>query len=188
MNRELRAAAYVAALLAGCIASAASAGDTEPADDRFGQLLSIADFDPTFGNGFAAGSWTVGPIAEIRLPPGDASSTERLFARGPELPEARLGFRGSAKIDSRIGALFSRLSLSFKHEFRANDHRVVSGYPAARRTGFYGDRAEVDVMTADAVFAMPLSKATFGILEYGAEMEPGDNADHQVTLRLRFAF
>ena len=184
MNREMRAAAYVAALVTGCIANAASAGDTEPAHDRFGQILAVAELDPTF----AAGPWTVGPIAEFRLPPSDASATERLFGRGQGHPEMHLGFSGAARIDSRVGAIFSRLSLSFKHEFRANDHRVVSGYPAARRTGFYGDRAEVDVMTADAVFALPLSAATFGFLEYGAEMEPGDSADHQVTLRLRFDF
>lgn len=188
MNRELRAAACVAALLTGCIASTASAGDTGPADNRFGQFLAIAELDPAIEAGFAAGPWTIGPIAEIRLPAGDAPLSERLFERGREHPVAQLGFRGAARIDSRVGAIFSRLSLSFEHEFRANDHRVVSGYPAARRTGFYGDRAEVDVMTADAVFAMPLSKASFGLLEYGAEMEPGGSADHQVTLRLRFAF
>ena len=43
-------------------------------------------------------------------------------------------------------------------------------------------------MTADAAFAMRMSGSTFAYVEYGAEMEPGGAADHQVILRLRFDF
>ena len=188
MNRDLRTAGLATAVLMGCLATPALADDAPPAADWFGQAFANAAADPLFDTGLSVGPWTIGPVAEIQLSSGGPSGAGYAFGQRADSRAARLGFRGAAKVDSRVGAIYSRLSLSFKHEFRANDHQVVSGYPGARRTGFYGDRAEVDVMTADAMFAMPLSAATYGFLEYGAEMEPGNSADHQVTLRLRFDF
>ena len=119
-------------------------------------------------------------------PPDDRHAD--IAARPTALPAVGLGFHGAARIDSRIGTLYSRLSLSFEHEFQANGHRVVSGLSGAGRYGFYGDRSEVDVMAADAAFALRMSDAVFGLLEYGTEFERGAAAEHQITVRLRFAF
>lgn len=192
MNRKLRAAGYLAAMLAGCLGTPALAEKADSTADRSGRVFATTESDPLFDSGFAAGprtsSWTIGPFAEIDVGHRDASTTGTLFGPARENMTARVGFRGAAKVDSRVGAIYSRLSLSFEHELRADDPNVLSGYLGARRTGFYGDRATVDVMTADAVFAMPLSAATFGFLQYGAEVEPGGSTDHQVTLRLRFDF
>lgn len=183
MSRELLAAACLAAAFIGCAGTGAYAGESEtPVPDWFGpsdgNLLAGLGLDAAL----RAGPWTFRPVADL-LP-----TTTGSFDRPVDTVTARLGFHGAAKVDSRVGAIYSRLSLSFEHEYRANQHQVITGPSAARRTGFYGDRSEVDMMTADAVFAMRMSGSTFGYVEYGAEMEPGGAADHQVILRFRFDF
>ncbi len=69
------------------------------------------------------GSWTIGPSAGLR-----AGSPETTLI-------GSLGFRGAAKLDSRIGAVYSRLSLSFQQEFEANGEGVISGLSGGARTG-----------------------------------------------------
>ena len=146
--------------------------------------MAEAEFD----DALAIGPWTFQPVASLQTTGSGVFGQMPGAGPAPGSLTASLGFRGAAKVDSRVGTIYSRLSVSFEHEFRANPHRVVTGSYAARRTGFYGDRSEVDVMTADALFAMRMSESVFGYVEYGAEMEPGGAADHQVVLRLRFDF
>ena len=189
MSRNWLAAVCLAALWVGCGGTGARAGESQPpASDWFEALGGPAFAGAEFDGGPAAGAWTFRPVAGIHPVAGGAFDQD--FGAGPAsaASTAYLGFRGAAKVDSRVGTIYSRLTLSFEHEFHANPHRIVTGPSAARRTGFYGDRSEVDVMTADAVFAMRMSQWAFGFVEYGAEVEPGGAADHQVILRLRFDF
>lgn len=183
MSRNSLAAACLAALLIGCAGMEARAGEYgASASEWLDPLDSRGVSDTVFDEAPAGGLWRFQPVAGIH------ATRDGAFGRTPDALTASLGFQGAAKVDSRVGTIYSRLRLSFEHEFRANRHRVVTGPSAARRTGFYGDRSEVDVMTADALFAMRMSEWAFGLVEYGAEMEPGGAADHQVTLRLRFKF
>ncbi len=183
MSRNSLAAACFAAVLIGGAGMEARAGEYRaPAFEWLDPLDSRGIADTIFDEAPAGGLWRFQPVAGIH------ATREGAFGRTSDALTASLGFRGAARVDSRVGTIYSRLSLSFEHEFRANPHRVVTGPSAARRTGFYGDRSEVDVMTADALFAMRMSEWAFGFVEYGAEMVPGGAADHQVTLRVRFNF
>ena len=189
MGRNSLAAGCLATLLIGSSGTGAWAGDSPPPAP---QLLDALDrravSGPLFDGAIVAGPWTFRPVAGVHASRVGVIGQPVDAGRSQEALTASLGFRGSATVDSRVGAIYSRLSLSFEHEFRANQHSVVSGASAARRTGYYGDRYEVDVMTADAMFAMRVSQSVLGFVEYGAEMDPGGAADHQVTFRLRFAF
>lgn len=143
------------------------------------------------------GSWTFGPVAGLRFSRSEIDGYTETGA-GPlnlTVSDQRddslvgsLGFRGAAKVDSRIGPIFSRLSLTFEHEFRANDHLVVTGLSGGGENGYYADDSEVDVMKLDAAFAMQMSNAVTGYVDYGAEMDLGSSTEHEVALRLKFAF
>ncbi len=187
MCRKTPAAALVAAVLVVVTVQGTTARAGNCALGCQNPLRADADSAiPTDGTN-PAGARTFGPILDFRA--GRENLFRQLPGRGQSAEvTASLGFRGATTIDSRVGAIYSRLSLSFEHEFRANDPHVVSGWSGRRRTGFYGDRSEVDMMTADAVFAMRMSRSSFSFLEYRAEMVPGGSPDHQVTLRLRFDF
>lgn len=189
MGRNSLAAGCLAAFVIAVSGTGAEAGESQPSARQFFDALDARVIaDSLFDDAIVAGLWTFRPVAGFDISRDGAFGRPADVSGSQEALAARLGFRGAAKVDSRVGAIYSRLSLSFVHEFRANQHRVVSGVSAARRSGFYGDRSEVDVMTADAVFAMRLSQSVSGFVEYGAEMEPGGAADHQVGFRLRFAF
>lgn len=143
------------------------------------------------------GSWTFGPIAGLRFSRSEIDGYTETGA-GPlnlTVSDQRddslvgsLGFRGAAKVDSRLGPIFSRLSLTFEHEFRANDHLVVTGLSGGGENGYYADSTKVDVMKLDAAFAMQMSEAVTGYFDYGAEMDMGTGTEHEVALRLKFAF
>ena len=189
MSRNSLVAACFAALLMACTGPGAWADENRPSASNWLDPFDSRGFsDAIFDGALVAGPWTLRPVAGIHTNPSGAFGQLPGLGRTSDTLTASLGFQGAAKVDSRVGTIYSRLSLSFEHEFRANPHRVITGSPAARRTGFYGDRSEVDVMTADAVFAMQMSEWTFGYVEYGTEMEPGGGADHQVALRFRFTF
>ena len=64
MNRDLRIAG-LAAVLMGCLATPALAGDA-PAADQFGRVFANALADPSFDTGLSVGPWTIGPVAEIQ--------------------------------------------------------------------------------------------------------------------------
>ncbi len=180
MSRKKLAAAMCAAAIVWGTGTSAIAGDGAwPSDTPFSTALSETGLE------LSAGPWTFGPMIAFG-PPNDGYA-ELTTASGPSTA-AELGFRGAARVDSRIGTLYSRLSVSFQHEFQANDHLVVTGLSGAGRYGFYGDRSDVDVVAADAALALRMSEAVFGYLEYGTEVEAGATTEHQVTLRLRFAF
>ena len=192
MNRKMLAAACLAAAVALGPAPGADAGEADP---RFHDWIWRNGTDPgpeaILDDVVAvdAGAWTFAPVAGLRSSRGDLHGHAPSSVEGTgETVTASLGFRGSARVDSRIGTIYSRLSLSFEHEFRANDHQVITGLSGAGPNGFYGDRSEIDVLAADAAFAMRMSETVFGYLEYGSAFEPGGPVDHQVILRLRFDF
>lgn len=122
------------------------------------------------------GSWTLGPSAGLR-----AGRPETTLV-------GSLGFSGAAKLDSRIGAVYSRLSLSFQQEFEANGESVISGLSGGARNGYYADRSEVDLMTLDADFALRMSSTVIGFVAYDADIDPGSAAEHQIMLRLKLEF
>ena len=126
-----------------------------------------------------AGSWVFGPVAGIR--PGRDAISGGDYG---DVPVAVLGFRGLAKVDSRLGVLYSRLSLSFEHSIADRGRRLAGGGP----TGYYADRSALDVMTLDAAFALRMSDTMVGLLDYGAEMEFGSVAEHRAVVTLRVAF
>lgn len=185
-KRRLAAAVCAAALVWGTGTAATADNDPLWPGTPIGlHSMTPRNALPVPGLAQSAGPWTFEPVIAFRH--SDDPYAEIMAA--PTAPSmAGLGFRGAARVDSRIGTFYSRLSLTFEHEFQANGHRVVTGLSGAGRYGFYADRSEVDVVAADAALALRMSEAVFGYLEYESEVEPGASAKHQVTIRLRFAF
>ena len=172
-----------AAALAG--ATALGLGGTATADDAIAQYsfddsaidgLFASDAGWERWNASEFGTWTIGPSAGLRAGRPEATLV------------GSLGFRGAAKLDSRIGAVYSRLSLSFQQEFETNGEGVISGLSGGARNGYYADRSEVDLMTLDADFALRMSSKVIGFVAYDADIDPGSAAEHQVMLRLKVEF
>lgn len=196
MNRKVLAATCLAAVFAFGFGVDALAFDR--ASDREAQSIDWSwpadpadrKFVPLDNDlAVAVGPWTFTPAMTVRHTRTSVFGTANPFAGEPDPGMAvGLGFRGAARVDSRIGPIYSRLSLSFEHEFRAHDHQVITGLSGSGPYGFYRDRSEVDVLAAQAVFARRMSDTVFGFLGFGTEVEPGGSTDHQVTVRLRFDF
>lgn len=179
MIRKILAAAALAGAMAVGAVGPAAAGDATTLyafDDL--PLDGVFAVEPGWDAWRASdfGSWSLGPSAGFRTGRADAALI------------GGLGFRGAAKVDSRLGAIYSRLSLSFQHEFQSVTGDRISGLPGASKNGYYADQSDVDLMMLDADFALRMSPAVTGFVAYDAEIDPGSAAEHQVVLRLKFAF
>jgi len=199
MVRQMLAATGVAVNLVLCIGDADATefhAQYAVGDGLTGDWL-FSGTDIETGYAPEAGSWSFGPVASLGLLRGDLDGYKR--AGIADLPltvggqrrdplVGSLGVRGAAKVDSRLGPIFSRLSLTFEHEFRANDHLVVTGLAGGGKNGYYEVGSEVDVMKLDAAFAMHMSQAVTGYLDYGGQTDLDAGTDHEVALRLKFSF
>lgn len=192
MNGKVLAATCLAAAFASgvCADAMASEGETRSINWSWPASPDHRQFVPLGGElAVEIGPWTFAPTVTVRRSAMSETGPADPFDRDPSPDMAvGLGFRGAARVDSRIGTIYSRLSLSFEHEYRANDHQVITGLSGSGPYGFYGDRSEVDVVAAEAVFARRMSNAVYGFLDFGTEVQPGGSTDHQVTVRLRFDF
>lgn len=195
MNKKKLAAKAVAiatVLWAGAPASAGDIGLQHPFDDDLFFAVSSSEDVDRFKDG---SSWTFGPMANLRLAGGalgdniDGNRSELTeFGHRSETLIGSLGFRSLAKVDSRLGAIYSRLSLSFEHALEVNDHLVVAGLSGGASNGYYAEFTQVDVMALDAQFAMKMSDSVTGLFAYGAKTDLGSGAEHQILLRIKFGF
>lgn len=185
MNRTRAAATCFAVIFVACIGGQTRAGDASPSSAGWSGWIDDTGVDyAAFGGETTAGLWIFGPVAEVH------ASRDGLFGTGRhgDAMTASLGFRSAAKVDSRFGAIYSRLSLSFERTFRTDRHQASIGYSGDRRLSGYAHRSEIDIMKLDADFAMQMSHAVTGFVDYGAEMDLGSGAEHQIVLRLKFDF
>lgn len=192
MVRQLLTVTGVAAAIILCQGRTADAGEFRApyiSDDGLtdGSRSGATAFEA--GYVFELGNWSLTPVADLRAasdtPVGGADTQAD---RSSDMLVGRLGVRGAAKVHSRFGAIYSRLSLSFEHVFRTSAYQTVTGLSGGGRNGYYANRSEIDVMTLDAAFAMQLAKDVTGFVDYGAEIDPGSGIEHQAMLRLKFGF
>ncbi len=185
MNQAIPAAICLVAIMAASIGSPAIADEAPlSAVDWTGWKESTGGFEVAFGGGVSAGPWTFAPVAALYMPRDEMFD----IGRHGDALTASLGFRGAAKVESRFGAIYSRLSLSFADAVRASDPLVISGLSGGGRNGYYANLSRVDVMALDARFALQMSDGVTGYATYGAEMDLGSSAQHEVALRLKFRF
>lgn len=185
MNRTIPAATCLAFIVAACFGGQAWAADAPRSSvDWTGWMGDTGDGKTAFAGETTAGLWTFGPVAEVR------AARDGLFDIGPhgDAVTASLGFRSAAKVDSRFGAIYSRFGLSFERTLRPDGFEASIGNSRNRRPSVYAHRSEIDIMKLDADFAMQISQAVTGFVDYDAEMDLGSGAQHQIVLRLKFEF
>lgn len=196
MVRRLLTVTGVAAAVILCHGTTAGAGELSAPPIIGGTLTDGPLFIATAfegGNASERGIWSLAMIADISTatgtPVGDTNTRAYSPAdRSSDRPVGSLGVRGAAKVDSRFGAIYSRLSLSFEHVFRSSTHQTVSGLSGGGRNGYYANRSEIDVMTLDAAFAIQLAKDVTAFVDYGAEVDPSSGIEHQALMRIKFGF
>lgn len=185
MSIRIPAATCLAVIFAACFVGKTWAEEVPPLPVGNAGWVEGTGFDTHLvGGGTTVGPWTFAPVAEIR------ATRDALFnsPRDGGSQIASLGFRGAATVDSRFGAIYSRLSLSFDHALPTNDRRILTGLSGRGRNGYYASRSQIDVMMLDAAFALKFAPAVTGFADYAAEMDLGSGAEHQIALRLKFEF
>lgn len=196
MVRRLLTATGVAAAVILCHGTTAGAGEFSAPPIIGGTLIDRALFTAmAFENGDASDreTWSLAMVADLGTVGNSPFGSTNTRASSPADSSSdrlvgSLGVRGAAKVDSRFGAIYSRLSLSFEHVFRTSAHQTVSGLSGGGRNGYYANRSEIDVMTLDAVFAVQLAKDVTAFMDYGAEVDPGSGIEHQALVRIKFGF
>ena len=99
-----------------------------------------------------------------------------------------LGVRARARIDSRLGAVYSRFGLSFEHAIHGRDGLAVAGPSGGGASSGRPDRSRLNVIRLDSIFGVWMSDSVAGFMHYRAVTDDGTAPDHRVQLRLRFDF
>ncbi|NNG05972.1 MAG: autotransporter domain-containing protein [Inquilinus sp.] len=99
-----------------------------------------------------------------------------------------LGVRGVAAVDSPLGRITSRLSLSIEREFRADDATIAASLPGNAQSRLIADGSDVEAIRLDGALDVRFTEALSGGIDYAGRIGSESDTDYEVLARFTVSF